>query len=147
MKVETTWKSKIGVADVNQVLEMLDQSLLTVFRTLYTPSNSKTMISSFTTKSGSIGCILPRKTVYHDISKDISRDIMIYHSKIMLYHPYIIESFFIESYINICKYSLYHTGISFIYQWYMDICNHIFICIHHKNISRHQLQWYIMEGY
>ena len=52
MKVETTWKSKIGVADVKQVLDMLDWSLLTVFSTLNTPSNSKTMISHFRPSEG-----------------------------------------------------------------------------------------------
>ena len=37
MKLETTWKSKIAVADFNQVLKMLQWPLMTPFSTLNTP--------------------------------------------------------------------------------------------------------------
>ena len=81
MKLENSWKSKIGVADVNQALEMLRWPQLTSFSTLNTPSSPKLMIFPSTIKSVSIGYILPGKTVSKDISQiypknpDISIDI------------------------------------------------------------------------
>ena len=66
-KVGELWKSKIEVAGFNQALEILQWPLLTPVNTLNTPSTSKFMIFSSTTKFGSIGVILPQKPVFPDL--------------------------------------------------------------------------------
>ena len=137
MKLETSWKSKIGVTDVNQSLVMLRWPQLPSCSTLNTPSNPKLMIFPSTIKSVSIGYILPGKTVYRDISslKWFSEiafkeyQVEIYHDISAIYHWYI------------CKNIIYQYDIP-IYQRYItkEIYHHpIYLFL---EISYH---WYISD--
>ena len=151
MKLENSWKSKIGVADVNQALEMLRWPQLTSFSTLNTPSSPKLMIFPSTIKRLIIGYILPRKTVYHDIliywiiSCNISRYIMkwyiaIYHigdisRDISIYSIYSIDywqNWYIRKYYFRVIYR-YITNITKIYHWYIEyFCKKIWFEIFFK---------------
>ena len=125
-KLGNSWKSKIGVADVKQALEMLHWPQLTSFSTctIHTPSNQKPMIFPSTIKSVIIYCILPGKTVYQNISLKI-RYIAVFCD---ISWDFCISIFLIISKVDISMEIYRHLEIYRRQICYFDIFKHIIFC-------------------
>ncbi len=116
MKLENSWKSKVGVADVTQALEMLYWPQLTSSSTLNTPSNPKLIISRSNYKKWKYRVHFAQKDSILKISPTRYLLINWYISFVILYIMQLLFSW----------YFIFLVDISLIYQWYItDILNYI----------------------